>query len=105
MNDLATRLAELARRGEATTYAALARELGWRMSVLTQALETSMVEDAAAGRPFRAVLLESRLTPGLPAEGFFLKAMELSRPIARSPEAILRERTAVRLALASDGYI
>lgn len=77
MNDLAARLAELAAQGQTVTYGALARDLGWRVSHLTEALEALMEEDAAAGRPLRAALLEGRLAGGLPARGFFDKAAEL----------------------------
>ena len=77
MNDLAARLAELAAQAQTVTYGALARDLGWRVSHLTEALEALMAEDAAAGRPLRAALLEGRLAGGLPARGFFDKAAEL----------------------------
>ncbi len=77
MSELATRLADLAGRGQTITYGALARDLGWRIAELTAALEALMEEDAHAGRPLRAALFEGRLAGGLPAPGFFLKAAEL----------------------------
>ena len=36
-------------------------------------------QDAAAGRPLQAVLCEARLANGLPALGFFAKALALGR--------------------------
>lgn len=59
------------------TYGALAHDLGWRVADLTAALERLMEDDAAAGAPQRAALLEGRLSNGLPAQGFFLKLAEL----------------------------
>ena len=79
LNDatLEARLAEIAASGDTLTYGALARELGWRVSELTDALERLMEADAAAAAPQRAALLEARLGNGLPAPGFFLKLAEL----------------------------
>ncbi len=71
-----TRLAALAAAGETTTYGAMAGELGLRIAELTTVLETLMEEDAHAGRPFRAALLNARGT-SLPARGFFDKAADL----------------------------
>jgi hypothetical protein len=93
MTDLAARLALLAAQGQTMTYGALARDLGWRVSDLTAALEALMAEDAARGHPFRAALMEARLTPGLPAHGFFDAAAALGRPIPA--EAIAKERMAL----------
>lgn len=90
---LTARLAGLAARGETQTYGALAKDLGWRVSVLTATLETLMEEDAAHHAPFRAALLDARLTPGLPAPGFFEKAAALGRPL--SPSDIPTERAAL----------
>ena len=78
MTPLGDRIAALAAAGETATYGALARELGLRMGELTAALEAMMVEDAAAGRPLRAVLCRQRLSPdALPAPGFFAAAASL----------------------------
>lgn len=77
MTDLTARLADLAAQGKTTTYGALARDLGWRVAELTVALERLMEEDAAAGAPQRAALMEGRLSAGLPAPGFFQKLAEL----------------------------
>ena len=77
MNDLTARLDALAAQGKTTTYGALARDLGWRVADLTAALERLMEDDAAAGHPQRAALMEGRLSNGLPAQGFFLKLAEL----------------------------
>ncbi|WP_216821430.1 hypothetical protein [Tabrizicola sp. TH137] len=75
------------------TYGALARDLGWRVADLTAALERLMEEDAAAGRPQRAALLEGRLSNGLPAPGFFLKLAELGLTPA-DPAAFVAETRA-----------
>lgn len=81
--ELVTALDALALRGETIGYGELARQLAvpapGSIAKLTAALEAMMVEDAAAGQPFRAALCTGRLTGGLPATGFFLKAQELGR--------------------------
>ena len=78
---LESRLAELAARGETTTYGALARDLAvpgpGSIATLTFALEVLMAMDATAGRALRAALVAGRLTGGMPAEGFFAKAAAL----------------------------
>lgn len=77
---LEARLAALAAAGETISYGQLAKGLGLRMADLTAQLETLMEEDAVLGQPFRAALLCQRLSPlGLPAPGFFQKAVELGR--------------------------
>lgn len=96
MNDLTARLADLAAQGKTTTYGALARELGWRVADLTAALERLMEQDAAAGRPQRAALLEGRLSNGLPAQGFFLKLAELGITPTDPATYIAETRTALR---------
>ena len=64
-------------------YGALARALGlWvpgSVRRITQALETTMREDAAADRPFIAARAVSRAGEGLPGKGFFDLATALSR--------------------------
>jgi Fe-S cluster biogenesis protein NfuA len=66
-------------------YGALARALGlWRpgsVGRVTAALETTMREDAAAGRPFVAARAVGRGRNGLPGRGFF----DLARALARGP--------------------
>lgn len=68
------------------TYGALARALGhWApgsVGRITRALETTMREDAAAGRAFIAARAVSRGREGLPARGFF----DLARTLSRGPE-------------------
>jgi len=68
------------------TYGALARALGLWMpgsiGKVAAALETTMHEDAAAGRPFIAARAVSRGRAELPAQGFF----ELARALARGPK-------------------
>ena len=98
MTPLERRLAALAAAGETISYGQLARELGLRMGELTAALEALMDVDAVQGKPFRASLVDSKLSPGIPAEGFFAKAAELGRPLIRSVEQIDAERRAVRAA-------
>lgn len=98
MSDLETlsaRLMDLAARNETITYGALAQSMGWRVAVLTEALEALMEEDAALRHPFRAAMLEAKLTPGLPAPGFFQKAAELGVPIVDPLTFVLAERKAL----------
>lgn len=92
---LSARLLDLAARGETVTYGALAQSLGWRVGVLTEALEALMEEDAAAHRPFRAAVLEAKLTPGLPAPGFFQKAAALGAEIDDPLTFAMAERKAL----------
>jgi hypothetical protein len=82
MTPLETRLAALSAAGQTIPYGALARDLGLRMAELTAALEALMEADTAAGRPLRAALCEARLTPGLPARGFFDKAAALGHDVS-----------------------
>ena len=96
MTPLETRLAALAAAGQTTSYGALARDLGLRMADLTQALEALMEEDAAQGRPFRAALCAARLGHGLPARGFFDKAVALGHRIDDPDTFILTQRTALK---------
>jgi hypothetical protein len=74
------------------SYGALARALGLWMpgsvGKVTAALETTMREDAAAGRPFIAARAVSRARTGLPGKGFF----DLARALARGPEEGESER-------------
>jgi hypothetical protein len=76
--------AALADLADATlTYQALARALGLKpphtIHRVIQALEWTMREDAAAGRPFIAARVISRTRGGLPAPGFFDLATRLGR--------------------------
>lgn len=75
------------------TYGQLARDLGWRVSHLTEALEALMEEDARNGAPLRAALLEGRLAAGLPARGFFDKAAELGFDVS-DPAGLTRHHRA-----------
>jgi hypothetical protein len=65
------------------TYRDLAHALGLRppqtIHRLAMALETTMYEDAAAGRPLIAALVVSKTGRGLPQEGFFALAAALGR--------------------------
>jgi hypothetical protein len=82
MTPLEDRLAALAAAGQTIPYGVLARDLGLRMADLTAALEELMEADTAAGKPLRAALCEAKLTPGLPARGFFDKAAALGHDIS-----------------------
>lgn len=68
------------------SYGALARALGLWMpgsvGKVAKALETTMREDADAGRPFIAARAASRGRAGLPGKGFF----ELARSLSRGPQ-------------------
>lgn len=94
MTALEDRLAALAAAGQSTSYGALARDLGLRMGELTAALEALMEEDAALGRPFRAVMVSARGS-ALPARGFFDKAAELGRPATDPAAFVAAERLAL----------
>ena len=96
MSDLEARLALLAAQNQTIAYGALARELGWRIADLTAALERLMEQDAAAGKPLRAALCEARLTPGLPARGFFDKAAALGFRIGDPVEFVAAQRLLLR---------
>lgn len=75
-------LTDVARRRATVSYRDLADRLGLpgpgRIRALAGLLERSMREDAAAGRPFLAVVVVSRET-GMPRRGFFETASALSR--------------------------
>lgn len=79
---LARRLDEISASGQTVTYGDLARQLGLRMGALTEGLELLMEQDAATPRPLRAALCEGRLNDGLPARGFFDKAVELGYDVS-----------------------
>ncbi|RDC67743.1 hypothetical protein DLJ49_20765 [Rhodovulum sp. 12E13] len=74
------------------TYGALARALGLWMpgsvGKVTAALETTMHEDAAAGRPFLAARAVSRGRTMLPGKGFF----DLAHALDRGPKEGETER-------------
>lgn len=53
-----------------------------------------MEEDAALGRPFRAVVVHAR-GGSLPARGFFDKAAELGRPAPDPAAFVAAERRAL----------
>jgi len=76
-------LEALPAEAEPVTYGALARALGFwapgSVRRITAALEATMREDAAAGRPFIAARTVSRAGVGLPGRGFFDTARALGR--------------------------
>lgn len=95
MNRLEARLAELAAQHKTITYGQLARDLEipgpGAIAKLTQALEILMEIDAAAGLPLRAALCSGRLAQGLPAAGFFEKAVSLGYKIDDNPDKFVRQ--------------
>jgi Fe-S cluster biogenesis protein NfuA len=110
--DLADRLrahlAELAADEVPISYGRLARALGlWApgsVRRVTRALEITMREDAAAGRPFIAARVVSRGRERLPGKGFFHLARELSRgPREEEDERDFHAREAARLERALGG--
>ena len=89
------------------TYGALARSLGMYMPGavrrVTRALEATMAEDAAAGRPFLAALVVSRMRGRTPGQGFFDEAARLGRgPAGGEDEAAWWAR---EMAAARDTYL
>ncbi len=80
---LSSYLDTLAREGRTVTYQEAALALGLEppqtIHRLAVALEASMSEDTAAGRPLRAASIVSRVGDGLPARGFFAHARTLGR--------------------------
>jgi hypothetical protein len=79
LNDrLREELLKQVRTGLPVTYKELADRLALSpprtIHRLAGALEQLMDEDLAAGRPLLAALVVSKARPGLPAQGFFLKA-------------------------------
>jgi len=76
-------LERLARERRTATYRDVARALAMvpphTIHQVTQALEATMDEDAAAGRPLLAATVVSRTRAGRPAPGFFAKARAVGR--------------------------
>lgn len=98
MNDTLTAALRvyLAAQTSPVTYAVAARDMGGiRISVLTQTLEITMEEDAAAGHPFIAALVISRTNPR-PARGFFDKARALGRNVDKEAAFHAAELAALR---------
>lgn len=91
------RLVELAALGKTISYGDLARDLNLpapSIATLTAMLETLMEQDAAAGRPFLAAMMEGRLGDGMPSLGFFDKAAELDAVLTSDPMAFVNEQRA-----------
>ena len=95
MTALEARLDRLAMEGGTMTYGALARDLGLRIGALTAELERMMEADAADGLPLRAALCAGRLSSGLPAPGFFVKATDLGYRIDDPSEFAAKQRDAL----------
>lgn len=74
-------LEDRARAGETIIYAHLAQAAGvpspHSVHKTGEALEVLMEQDAAHGRPLLAAVAISKARDGLPAPGFFQKAVEL----------------------------
>ena len=96
--ELTARLAELAALNQTTTYGALARDLALTgpatIARLTDALETLMDQDTAAGTPLRAALVNAR-NADLPAPGFFVKAAALGIVITDPARFVASHRSAL----------
>jgi len=56
-----------------------------RIHRVTRLLEQLMRDDAAAGRPIRSALVVSRIRDGLPAPGFFERAVRLGVIVPEQP--------------------
>jgi hypothetical protein len=95
MSPLEAHLAALGAAGETITYGTLARELGWRMGALTAALEALMEVDHAHGHALRAVVCAGRLNHGMPAEGFFIKALALDIDVSDRAAFVQGQRAAL----------
>ena len=89
------------------SYGSLARHLDVPgpgvIARVTTALEATMRDDMAAGRPFIAAMCEGKLSGGMPALGFFQMAAALGRYTgpAEGPEALAfvqQERALLRSA-------
>jgi thiaminase/transcriptional activator TenA len=67
--------------GSTVTYRELAQRLGLgpphTIHRVTEALESLMEDDVAAGRPILSAICVSKMRPGVPARGFFLAAERL----------------------------
>lgn len=96
MSPLEARLTALGASGQTVTYGALARDLGWRMGELTEALEALMVVDHTAGQPLRAAICAGRLDSGMPAKGFFIKALDLGLDVTDRATFVTAQRAALR---------
>ena len=83
---------------QTTTYGTLARDLGLTgpatIARLTEALETLMEQDTAAGAPLRAALVNARGSP-VPAPGFFDKAAALGHPTTDPAALVAQHRAAL----------
>jgi len=93
MSPLEARLADLAAAGQTMTYGAPARDLDPRMAAVTAALEATLAQDAAAGRPVRAARCEGKLSQGQPAAGFFQTAAALGLDVG-DPVAFVADQRA-----------
>ncbi len=102
MNDLKARLIALAAAERTITYGHLAEELAVRIGVLISALEDLMAEDHSAGRPLLAVVCTSRIYAYMPAEGFFIKALELGIDIGDRAAFVISQRAALRVLYGGD---
>ncbi|WP_121060808.1 NifU family protein [Chachezhania antarctica] len=89
-------------------YGTLTRDMGFTepgsIRLVTDALEETMHEDAAAGRPFIAARAVSRAGNGLPGKGFFDLACHLSRgPTPGESDREFHAREIVRLSSPAKG--
>jgi hypothetical protein len=98
VNGLEDHLIAIGLAGETVTYGALSRAFGLRMAVLTAALEDMMEADVEAGRAIRAAVCVGRLNGDMPAEGFFLKALELGLDVSDRRAFVMSQRLALQRA-------
>lgn len=82
-SELRPYLERLAREQRTATYQEVAQALGLEppqtIHQVAEALEATMAEDVAAGRPLFAATVVSRTRSGLPAPGFFARVRALGR--------------------------
>jgi len=69
-----------------------------RIHRTTRLLEILMQEDSAAGRPIRSALVLSRVGQGLPASGFFDRAVRLGLFDGKNPEEFHRQQLEILFA-------
>jgi hypothetical protein len=104
---LRAHLQALATQGVPITYQEAAKGLllspPTTIHQVTEALEQLMAEDVAAGRPFIAAMVISKVRGGLPAQGFFDCAARLGRFAGDATGLDAREFHAVELNAALAG--
>ena len=109
-DQLRDELVRQAQTGLPVTYKELARRLALSppgtIHRVTEALEQLMEEDIAAGRPLLSAVAVSRVRPGIPGRGFFLKVRRagLFSGELTGPEAFAFHSGELQRALGSSGH-